>query len=279
MAKAIQCDMKHSVILFSVLISCLFLEACVKVLDVDIDERDEKLVVEGLVTNQNEPYTVRLSKTLVVHKGSDFPKVSNAVVVISDDAGNRDTLVLAEEGLYTTSGPRQGVVGRTYHLSVEVDGKMYTAQDRLESLSPIDSFYTVYIPGGSRPGFSEDGHYAFFNTTDPPQEKNYYMYHLYKNKESVLSINRIAVFDDRFLAPVIIGSRLPGRYESGDTLLLQFYSLSEKAYLYYDGIAQQLQNDGGFFSTPPANAPTNMTGGALGFFQASSLEVDSLLVP
>ncbi|HWZ23389.1 MAG TPA: DUF4249 family protein, partial [Cytophagaceae bacterium] len=125
---------------------------------------------------------------------------------------------------------------------------------------------------------TEDGYYLFFNSTDPPAEKNYYMEKIYRNGVSVLNSNQIAVFDDRFLSPVLIGVRLPGKYKIGDHVRFEWYSLSENGYIFYNGLSTQLQNDGGFFSTPPANAVSNLSNGALGFFQASDIQVDSIIV-
>jgi hypothetical protein len=259
------------------LVFTVFISSCTKVLDVEVDEESDQLVIEGKITNEVAPFKIKLSRTLALGDYSEFPKVNNALVTIGDDAGNLDTLAFTSDGVYLTNGNRQGVVGRTYFLTVNVDGKTYTAQDKLPALSPVDSLYFVYLLGGTGLGINEDGYYAFYNSTDPPNEKNYYYYEVYRNNISVLKSNQVGVYDDRFLAPIIIGSRIPGKFNEYDKLNFHLYSLSENAYNYYNGISLQLQNDGGFFGTPPANAPNNLSGGALGFFQTSSVVRDSLI--
>jgi hypothetical protein len=256
----------------------LFLVSCTEVLDVKLDKENDRVVIDGLVTNENKPFSVRLSRTLALDDKGAYPVIKDAFVTIGDNTGNLDTLILQGDSIYVTNGPRQGVPGRTYFLTVRTGGTTYTAQDILTVLTPVDSIYTVFLRPGDAFGVTEAGLFGFYNTTDPPNEKNYYMDESFRNGKRVLGTNSLDVFDDRFLAPVVEGVRISGRFEPGDTLRLERFSLSEAGYNYLNGVVLQLQNDGGFFGTPPANAPNNLSGGALGFFRASSVTKDTLLV-
>jgi hypothetical protein len=261
-----------------IFLSC-FVMSCTKVLDVTVPTQEDKIVIEGLVTTQTQPFVVKVSKTIALGDTSSFPKVNNAIVVIADNTGNRDTLKLVTPGVYETASPRTGVVGRTYMITVTVAGITYSGQDRLYSVSPIDSLYAIYLTAGSGVGITDNGYYVFYNSTDPPGVKNYYLDKVFRNGLSVLNPSQIVVYNDQFLSPVLIGVRLPGKYNMGDHVVFELYSLSENAYTFYNGLNTQLQNDGGFFSTPPANAVSNLSNGALGFFQASDVSIDSLIVP
>jgi len=272
--------MKKNIVLMFFTIISLGIYSCTQVLDVSVPNEDDRLVVEGLVTTQLIPYQVKLSKTVALGKGSAYPLVNDAEVIISDNVGNRDTLKLVAPGVYKTKVPKAAVVGRTYFLTIKQGGLTYYGQDKLLQVCPIDSFYVEYKKAGSGIGIKKDGYYLFFNFTDPYAEKNYYQDKVFKNGEAVLGQSELDVYDDLFLLhPQVKGSRLPGRYATGDKVKLEFYSLSQEAYTFYGGLINQLQNDGGFFSTPPANAASNMSNGALGFFQVSDLKVDSLVVP
>ncbi len=271
--------MKRRYIVLVVAFFSIMISSCTQVMEVDLPDEEDRIVIEGLVTTQTKPFKVRVTKTVGLGNGADYPSINNALVIISDNAGNRDTLDLVSSGVYETSTAKTGVVGRTYHLTVKIDGTTYSAKDKIRDVPPIDSLYAFYLTAGSGFGITKDGYYVFYNSTDPPNQKNYYRYKVYRNGKPVLGANSIAVFDDRFLSPVIIGARLPGKYNSFDKAKVEMYSLSEEGYNFYVGLATQLQNDGGFFSTPPANAPTNLSNGALGFFQASDIEVDSLVMP
>jgi hypothetical protein len=54
------------------------------------------------------------------------------------------------------------------------------------------------------------------------------------------------------------------------------YSLSRDGFVFYTDLMALLNNDGGVFSQPPSNPRTNLSRGALGFFQASALVMKEL---
>jgi hypothetical protein len=56
------------------------------------------------------------------------------------------------------------------------------------------------------------------------------------------------------------------------------YSVRRNGYLFYNDLNAILNSDGGMFSPPPANPRSNITGGALGFFQVSAMTSASIAV-
>lgn len=74
--------------------------SCIEEYDLNLDEVDSRLVVEGLITNQKGPYYIRLTES---HTGnfiepkssySDSAKaVMNALIIISDNVNQVDTLI------------------------------------------------------------------------------------------------------------------------------------------------------------------------------------------
>ena len=66
--------------------------------------------------------------------------------------------------------------------------------------------------------------------------------------------------------------------ECGDKATIEAYSLSRTGYVFYDDLQKLLNNDGGMFNQPPANSRTNLSNGALGFFQASAINSASIVV-
>jgi len=59
---------------------------------------------------------------------------------------------------------------------------------------------------------------------------------------------------------------------------VELYSLTRVQYIYFSDLANILNNDGGMFSPPPANPRSNLSGGALGLFQVSSVSRASILI-
>ena len=87
-------------ILFFTLFMAVFNIACVEDFDLNINNDDLKIVIDGLITNESGPYFVRLiysSNAINEYPDGvlydDEKPVMNAQVVISDDCGQIDTLM------------------------------------------------------------------------------------------------------------------------------------------------------------------------------------------
>ncbi|PGH39503.1 MAG: hypothetical protein CRN43_08655 [Candidatus Nephrothrix sp. EaCA] len=59
------------------------------------------------------------------------------------------------------------------------------------------------------------------------------------------------------------------RYKKDDVARIDLLSISEAAYKFYNDLNNIQRNDGGMFNAPAANPVSNVSNGALGFFQAS----------
>ncbi len=114
------------------------LSACVTPFDVSTSYQPA-IVVQGMITDQPGPYVVTISTTLPINDQLDEPPmVTGATVVINDDQGNTETLKEKSPGNYYTS-VSQGVVGRSYSLSITTsEGNSY--QSALEELLPVGDF-------------------------------------------------------------------------------------------------------------------------------------------
>jgi hypothetical protein len=118
----------------------LLLSSCISPFDL-VDNFQEVLVVEGLITDQPGPYVVKLSKSIPATATAQLDEpvfVSGASVVIHDDQGNSETLNEKSSGNYYTSS-FQGVIGRTYSITITTDeGSTY--QSAPEKLEPVGDF-------------------------------------------------------------------------------------------------------------------------------------------
>jgi hypothetical protein len=101
------------------------------------------LVVEGLITDENASYSVKLSRTMQ-NENSIPESVSNATLFITDEIGNKSILKNTGNGLYKTDSTLfTGAVGETYtlHISTE-NGNEYISEPCLMLPVPgIDSIY------------------------------------------------------------------------------------------------------------------------------------------
>jgi hypothetical protein len=101
------------------------------------------LVVDGLVTDENKSYTVKLSRTLQDQNDTP-PMVSDATVFITDNAGNYCYLNNMGDGIYKTDSSQfRGQTGKTYVLHINTpEGENYESdQCLMQSVPHIDSIY------------------------------------------------------------------------------------------------------------------------------------------
>ncbi len=163
----------------------LLINSCIDPLELDIDANAEQLVVDGVITNEPGPYTVRLSRSKPYDSYADSWDAveTGATVVISDDQGNQETLSETKPGLYQTSAEGiQGQLGRTYTLSIRTKGgQQYTsAPETLLPVPPIDSLYFEVHPEQllNEEDIEETVYVVdvLSAVQDPAQQKNYYMW-------------------------------------------------------------------------------------------------------
>jgi Domain of unknown function (DUF4249) len=114
----------------------LLLDSCIQPLDVHSSSKNVAMVVDGLITDQPGPYTVKLYTTLAIDDQLDETDwIQGATVELMDDVGNSETLKEVSAGNYQTSAT-QGVIGRTYHIQIRTsDGTSYESLP--ETLLPV----------------------------------------------------------------------------------------------------------------------------------------------
>ncbi len=278
--------MKNIIILISILSLATLFVSCEKTVDLDLKQSESKIVIEGQVTNHSGYQYVRVTRTAGFYDDGATPRVTNANVSVKDDLGNNFLFTHnagGEEdsaGYYLPNIPFTGEVGRTYTLTVEVDGKIYTAQDKLFSVSGIDSLsYQVSDDEKEEPKDGNKFYEVLLFAKEPQGEENYYLFKFFRN-DSLKVYNDTEVYysDDKILGEAINGLGSPIYYEPNDKARIEMYSISRAGYIYYFDLQILLNNDGGLFSQPPSNSRTNLSNGALGFFQASAVDVKTIVI-
>lgn len=126
-------------------------------MEVAIPEVKFQLVVDGFITDEPGPYTVKLYRArplktdlgqLVVEK---FAKVT-----LKDDVGNSELLTEVAEGIYQTSATgMQGVVGRSYHLEINtVTGRRFFSDpEKINPTGEVEDVTYAFTPGVDGDGF------------------------------------------------------------------------------------------------------------------------------
>jgi Domain of unknown function (DUF4249) len=120
---------------------CLFLPlaACIEPFRATIPDGERPMVVDGLITDQEGPYTVTIYRSAALNNPYDLTDWAvGAHVTVFDDQGNSEQLTEISPGTYTTN-TMQGAIGRTYHVRIELkDGNVYESIP--EVMLPVGDF-------------------------------------------------------------------------------------------------------------------------------------------
>jgi hypothetical protein len=246
--------------------------ACEKVIDVDLNEADPVIVLEGNLSNNINEVEVKISMTSSYFDTLPSEKVSGAIVKVTSDVGDNFVLHETEKGIYKTK-KSWFKEGGTYNLLVETNGEIYMASSKLNSPVFIDSvrFYYEDSP------FFEQGYYVNVFFDDPPGVSNYYRLKYLKNGVFQNRIEDLILFDDRYVDGNTIEITLFNQpFELNDTVALQLVSLDEGAYDYLKTFQELVNNNPG--SAAPANPNSNISNGALGYFSAWSSSSKSVII-
>ena len=102
----------------------LTIGGCITQFIPETDEDQDLLVVEGLITDQQEVNTIKLSRSLPLGMKNTAKPVKGAIVTIIDNSGISYTLTEKVTGTYVTDPAKfRGVVGKKYRLKVFLNNK------------------------------------------------------------------------------------------------------------------------------------------------------------
>ncbi len=240
------------------------LGACKEKIDLVVPDAAPLLVVESELTTETDSSFVRLTLSSNYFSPLDYPVVTNASVSINGVVFSYDAL----KKLYKPAAGYLGQRDTLYHLLINYAGKTYTSQARLEPMFRIDSFVQKYKPaqGFFKAGFALS--YIGFDNR-PPIKYTYFINGLYDTISKTDSFNRNKILFSSDQTPVnkTYEFEIPfARFQSGDTYICIFRSVDKSMYDFIDAWATQNSGAPGPFQAPPANLPTNIIGGAVGYF-------------
>ncbi len=250
--------------IFLLLAGFLFVASCKEKIDIDIPGAAPLLVVEAEVTTETDSSYVKLNLSSNYFSVADYPVVNNATVSVNGVPFNFD----ASRKLYT---PGPGYVGKTdstYNLLINYDGKTYTSQAKLERMFRVDSFFQTYKEAE---GFLPAGYsVSYVGFDDRPRIK--YTYFLNGFFDTIMhrdSFDRNKILFNSSQTPInqIYHFEIPfTRFNHGDIYLYIFRSIDKNMNDFIEAFVNQSPAIPGPFQVPPANLPTNITGGAVGYF-------------
>lgn len=243
----------------SSLFMILILVGCEDLITLDIQDADPQYVIVGEINNRNRRHEVRIQRTVSLQSTQIADPVSGAIVQVSDGKGQTHHFMEEESGLYRSDIFR-GQVGETYTLTVDIEGTKFTAQSSLPAPVPVDSV------GTSMSSFmGEENKFVTFKFYDPPAVRNFYRYLLNVNAEGA---KFVSVFEDKYNDGKYVTHELINldiKLQSNDYIRVQRQFIDQANFQYWQNVASANPT-----AATPANPPSNISNGALGYFSAYS---------
>ncbi len=258
--------MKRTGFLLLVLTFVFLQFGCEKVIDVDLNSNNPQFVIEGTIVKDDTIQRVRITKTLNFDEVTSFPGVDNATLTVIDNLGNSGVFLSVGNGEYVLPN-YPGIEGRTYTLSVDIEGNQFQASSTMPTFVPIDSLLVSIFP------FGQDT----FRTVvparfDPAGIKNYYQFHLF---DSGVYQSGVYLQDDQFSDGNYDVQPLFGEsFEPGDLVTVEMFCIDKPVWSYFNQLSVNTNGSG----ATPANPTSNFSGGCLGYFSARTKSVKSVMI-
>jgi hypothetical protein len=259
--------------------------SCEKEINLDLKNTSPKLVVEGnilwgidTVINQQE---LKLSLSANYTGNTNPLPVTNAIVMVNDGTNNY-TYNHIGNGVYSSNFI--AATNKTYKLIISYEGDEYNAYETLKAGgAAIDSLTVNYFPSALG---SPEGNFITVNTTDPFNDRNFYLWQLFINEQLMINpspgnIYRAIQKDDFFNGQPLLNYLPFDNFPvvTGDIARLHQLNISEQMYNYYYSIFNLTASSPVSGDVPPGNIKGNIVNlnkpdkNALGYFGACSISI------
>lgn len=236
--------------------------SCQKVIDVDLNNADPKIVIEANYNGTDSTVVVKVSYTSSFFDEFNQNTVDNAVVTITDGNGISTGIPSVGSGKYELANYIP-TLGMTYTISVHHDGTSYSATSKLNTpltmLEPTVEFFEQGFFG------EEGGYFVYFTFNDPVGQGNYYNVIYRANDTLYNKVQNFILGDDVFTDGNLIERPIFDYFEVGDSISFELQAIDKKVFDYYT----ELQTiAGGQSSAAPANPYFFWSNQGLGYFSA-----------
>jgi hypothetical protein len=267
------------------LLTLLLANSCITQFIPVINEPKELLVVQGLITDQPEADTIKLSKSLPLGEASAARPVSGCSVLISDNLGNMFNLIEVKAGSYITPALFHGIIGRKYTLHIAANSAFNNFHFESEPMEmvpvpPIDTIYYNKTIIEKADGFFKgiDGCQIYLDTHDPENKCRYFRWDFSEtwilrllsetpnntcwvsDRSHNISIKSTAAFDKSEIVrnPVTFINNETDRLKIKYSILVNQYSMNEAEYIYWEKIQNIAVEVGGLYDVIPSSVPSNI---------------------
>ncbi len=286
----------------------LLLQSCIEPFEPDIEGFDEILVVDGLISNEDQKARVIISRSFAYDENRTNPE-SDAVVFVENEAGNQFFLEELKDGEYVyAKSDFQPRAGEFYRLTILTDDGNNYRSEFVEMLSVpgIDSINFIDRRGDEDESLmGREGVEIFLNSTGSEEDTRYYRWAWEESWEIRSPLNYPEVntcwqyansrgisisttenlvdnkLDQQYLYMIpFTNNKLAIRYSA----LIKQYSSNRDNYIYLTKIQKINEGSGGFFDPIPAGLTSNIQNvdepdePVLGLFEASEVATQRIFI-
>lgn len=259
----------HTVFL-SLLMAFTF-SACEKIISVDLDPAEQKVVVDAVVSNIPGKSIVVLSKSIDLFSEQEYPNINDATVLIRSSAGEEIVFEEVQDGVYQNRD-FVGKIDTEYRLSVEWNEYSIEAKSIMPAPVPIDSVEVVV----SQRGFmgNEETSYALkVHFTDAVDQENFYRFDVFRNDSLYdgFVVSNDLFYNGRSTYQFLMNYEM----RPLDIIRVQLSAIDKANYNYFLVLSQS----GSAFNIAPGNPVSNLTGNAIGYFGAYGQSESTIALP
>ncbi len=267
--------MKNILFAMASIVAIALLNSCTKVIDVNLNEADPKIVIEAELVSGTRDFTVKVTKTSDFFNPGQPVTIDDAAVFLKKGTDASFNLTSEGSGIYSLKN-FTATENMSYFLSVTVEGKTYEATDFLPKNVPLDSLSVIVPESIPFNPTGADSFQIIVNYQDPAADLNFYRIRSTVNGIPRSEGAKLLVIEDRysvgayFMLPIFTDS-----YEKNDSVDVELVSISHAMFDYFNTLALLVDGSG---SPAPTNPSSNWSGGALGYFGAFSVSKQTIVV-
>lgn len=309
--------MKFSINIFSLISLILLFGNCVSEFNPPSEGFEDLLVVDGLLTDEDEVFEVKLSRSFQIDTFEVAPESGARVKLISGSGESQDLYEVSSRGIYQSSSPINPQIGMSYKLIIQTqDGDNYeSAEVEMRKTPEIDS---IVVKREDQPTADLMGVQVYTNTHDPDNSTRYYRWEWEETWEFLMPYDAYLIWNDGEIQlrgerifrcykygssssinivstknlvqdrvnqyPLLYVSTETDRLSSRYSLLVKQYGLSEESYTYWKELRDITENLGTLFDPQPSIIIGNIrntsdeTEVVLGYFDVASVTEERIFI-
>lgn len=287
----------------------LLINSCIAQFIPEIDETQELIVVQGILTDQGVPVIIKLSTSLPLGQKSEAKPLIGCNVTIADDMGNSIFLRETLPGIYVTLS--HGIVGRSYKLLIKTNKSRnnFTYESFPMTMKPVPQIDSLYYEKrviresiDNIKGIEECQ--IYLDTYDPENNTRFYRWDysetwvlrllfdvpnqtcwISNNSKNIYIASTANIREGRITHhPVTYISNVTDRLRTKYSILVNQYSMNEDEYIYWEKLQKLTEQVGGLYDIVPATIPGNIIcvenpdEKVLGYFSVSAISSKRIFI-